>query len=481
MNEALKVVGEILKKDLPRAESEIKELASELVGTDAVLTNVDLDEANSYVKLVYRVSGNKGYVAYVYSINERYGVVDTENLVHIGTDGAIKNIMKLTWSVSDAVPEYGYNPPNADRLDQLYNDLAGKNTNNIGDVDLVTGATNTTTTLVNTLNEALKVVGELLKKDLPRAESEIKEFASELVGGGVQLTDITPDYVCKYIKRIYLVSDNKGYVAYVHSVNERYGNIDTENLVHIGTDGAIKNIMKLTWSVSDAMPEYGYNPPSADRLDQLYNDFNGKNTDNIGDVDLVTGATNTATVLKDSLVEALEKVKYYIENSSDAAKEAALLSRMEKLAPNAKGFEKMSLPENAASTLKALYKVLGFDGYVAYVITSTQYVDVETEALVYINAKGEVANIDLMTWTVGHGIEPGDFAQSLIGKSADELKDVELVTAATVTAGNLRDAVVDAINVIPMNYTPTIIGAVVMALSAVAAVAVIIIKRRKNG
>ena len=481
LNEALKVVGEILKKDLPRAESEIKELASELVGTDAVLTNVDLDEANSYVKLVYRVSGNKGYVAYVYSINERYGVVDTENLVHIGTDGAIKNIMKLTWSVSDAVPEYGYNPPNADRLDQLYNDLAGKNTNNIGDVDLVTGATNTTTTLVNTLNEALKVVGELLKKDLPRAESEIKEFASELVGGGVQLTDITPDYVCKYIKRIYLVSDNKGYVAYVHSVNERYGNIDTENLVHIGTDGAIKNIMKLTWSVSDAMPEYGYNPPSADRLDQLYNDFNGKNTDNIGDVDLVTGATNTATVLKDSLVEALEKVKYYIENSSDAAKEAALLSRMEKLAPNAKGFEKMSLPENAASTLKALYKVLGFDGYVAYVITSTQYVDVETEALVYINAKGEVANIDLMTWTVGHGIEPGDFAQSLIGKSADELKDVELVTAATVTAGNLRDAVVDAINVIPMNYTPTIIGAVVMALSAVAAVAVIIIKRRKNG
>ena len=239
--------------------------------------------------------------------------------------------------------------------------------------------------------------------------------------------------------------------------------------------------MKLTWSVSDPAPEYNYNPPSADRLDQLYNDFAGKNTDNIGDVDLVTGATNTTTVLKNSLVEALEKVNDYIENSSDAAKEIALLAKMEKLAPNAKGFEKMSLPENAASTLKALYKVLGFDGYVAYVITSTQYVDVETEALVYINAKGEVANIELMTWTVGHGIEPGDFAQSLIGKSVNELKDVELVTAATVTAGNLRDAVVDAIKVIPMNYTPMIIGAVVMALSAVTAVAVIIIKRRKNG
>ena len=375
-------------------------------------------------------------------------------------------------------------------ISPLLDRLSGISSDEVTDVDVVTGATISSGYIKSAVSDAFKAIGQNdggenggdeNAEELPKTDEELEALVKSVFGEGVKITNVTPEEKNNFVKRVYCLSENKGYVAYVYSINERYGVVDTENLVHIGTDGAIKNVMKLTWSVSDPAPEYNYNPPSADRLDQLYNDFAGKNTDNIGDVDLVTGATNTTTVLKNSLVEALEKVNDYIENSSDAAKEIALLAKMEKLAPNAKGFEKMSLPENAASTLKALYKVLGFDGYVAYVITSTQYVDVETEALVYINAKGEVANIELMTWTVGHGIEPGDFAQSLIGKSVNELKDVELVTAATVTAGNLRDAVVDAIKVIPMNYTPMIIGAVVMALSAVTAVAVIIIKRRKNG
>jgi len=376
---------------------------------------------------------------------------------------------------------------------------AGITSDEVSDVEHIANATKTSNYIKAAVADAFKVVGfsapstddssddssddsedDSEATELPKTDEELEALVKSFIGEGVEITNVTPEENNNFVKRVYCLSGNKGYVAYVYSINERYGVVDTENLVHIGTDGAIKNIMKLTWSVSDPMPEYGYNPPSADRLDQLYNDFTGKNTDNIGDVDLVTGATNTTTVLKNSLVEALKKVNYYIENSSDTAKEAALLAKMEKLVPNAKCFEKIAIPENAAESLKALYKVIGFDGYVAYVITSTEYVDVETEALVYINAKGAVGNIELITWTVGHGVEPGDFAASLVGKNAKQLADVELVTSATVTAGNLRDAVVDAINSVPKNNTPIIVGVAVAALAVISAITVIIIKRRRR-
>jgi hypothetical protein len=244
-----------------------------------------------------------------------------------------------------------------------------------------------------------------------------------------------------------------------------YVPVATEAVVYLNENCEIVNVNLLSWIVG-----HGVEPGD------FANGFIGKDKNSIGDVDLVTEATGTSSDFRTALEAAVITVA-----DGDSAKETLLVKKMGSLVPSASGFEKLEIPENAASTLKAFYKVLGFDGYVAYVITSTKYVDIETEALVYINAKGAIGNIDLMTWTVGHGIEPGDFAKSLIGKSANELKDVELVTAATVTAGNLRDAVVDAINVIPMDYTPAIIGAVVMALIVIATAAVIIIKRRKNG
>ena len=357
--------GDENAEELPKTDEELEALVKSVFGEGVKITNVTPEEKNNFVKRVYCLSENKGYVAYVYSINERYGVVDTENLVHIGKDNTIKNIIKLTWSVSDPAPEYGYNPPSADRLDQLYNDLAGKNTNNIGDVDLVTGATNTTTTLVNTLNEALKVVGEILKKDLPRAESEIKELASELVGTDAVLTNVDFDGANPYVKIVYRVSGNKGYVAYVYSINERYGVVDTENLVHIGTDGAIKNVMKLTWSVSDPAPEYGYNPPNADRLDQLYNDFAGKNTNNIGDVDLVTGATNTTTTLVNTLNEALKVVGELLKKDLPRA-ESEIKEFASELVGGGVQLTDIT-PDYVCKYVKRIYLVSDNKGYVAYV------------------------------------------------------------------------------------------------------------------
>ena len=108
----------------------------------------------------------KGYVAHVFSISAQYGNVDTENLIHIGNDGTIKNIKKLTWSVSEAVPEWGYIPPSEEALGEFYDGLIGKNSASIEEVDLKTGATNTTVTLVDSIKEALAAVNALNENDV---------------------------------------------------------------------------------------------------------------------------------------------------------------------------------------------------------------------------------------------------------------------------------------------------------------------------
>lgn len=440
------------EETLPKTDEEIKNIAKEMVDSDITLSDVEIDNSPAALKRAYD-AGDNGYFLYVV-VPGAYVPVATEAVVHVDNSGKIVKVNLLSWIV-------GHDVVAGDFADKF----AGKDKENVGKVELVSGATGTASDFRDAVTAALSYIVEKfdLKESLPTSEDEIKAIANEMAGKELTLSDFEVSSAPKTLKKVYSAGAD-GYFLYI-VVPGKYVPVATEAVVYLNESCEIVKVNLLSWIV-------GHGVEPGDFADG----FIGKDKNNIGGVDLVTGATGTASDFRTALETAVITVA-----DGDSAKETLLVKRMNSLVPNASGFEKLEISENAASTLKAFYKVLGFDGYVAYVITSTKYVDVETEALVYINSKGEIGNIDLMTWTVGHGIEPGDFAQSLIGKSADELKDVELVTAATVTAGNLRDAVVDAINVIPMNYTPTIIGAVVMALSAVAAVAVIIIKRRKNG
>ena len=498
LTEALTAVKEIIKNDLPRPESEIESLAAELVGSDATLTNVTPDGTN-YVKRVWRVEGGLGYVVYVVSISERYGTIDTENIVYIGTNGAIKGIKKLTWSVSAANPEWGYNPPSEDDMVEFYNGLVGKNSNSIGEVDLATGATNTTTILVNTITEALTVASDLIKNDLPRPESEIIDLATGLVGKGTSFTDVTPDGT-SYVKKVYRADGGKGYVVYVVSISERYGTIDTENLVYIGTDGTIKAVKKLTWSVSAANPDWGYNPPDEDRLAELYNSFVGKNSETLGEVDLATGATNTTTILVNTLTEALNAVSEILKNDLPRSE-----SEIESLIKEFIGQDVTLTNITPANTslVKRLYSLGEGNGYVAYVVAiSPNYGTVETESLIHIDSHGVIVAMKSVLWKVSDavpewGYNPpsaerveqlySDFA----GKDIDSLDDVDIATGATSTGTRLVECVTEALESVrslvepkpevapTVDNTARIVGIVVVALALLSGVAVIIIRRKR--
>ncbi len=488
------------EETLPKTDGEIIALAEELVGEGAEFTDVT-PENTDLVKRIYKENGGDGYVAYTVSISQ-YGTVDTENLIHIGNNGIIKNIKKLTWAVSDAAPDWGYNPPSEDRMTELYGELVGKSSETIGEVDLKTGATNTTTTLVNSMIEALTAVETLIKNDMPTSEEEVKAMAAELVGEGAEFTDVTPENT-NLVKRIYKENGGKGYVVYTVSISANYGTVDTENLIHIGNDGAIRNIKKLTWAVSDAVPEWGYNPPSEDRMTELYGELVGKSSETIGGVDLKTGATNTTTTLVTSMTEALAAVDVLIRNDMPTSEEEVKAMAEELVG---EGTALTDVTPNDASLVKRLYRAEGDNGYVAYLVAiSPNYGTVETETLVHIDASGKIASVKKITWKVSDAVPewgynpPSEaavdaFFGKLVGKDSKTIGDVDLKTGVTNTTERLIGCITAALENVDSLEKPNggdsdvtarvvgIVGISVIVLGIAAYIAVPkIIKRRKNG
>ena len=297
--EALREVEAFISKDMPTPEEEIKTLAAALANKELDLESLTLEDSE-YLRRLYKDKNRNGYFAYVVVISKNYGTVESEALIHIGNDGKIKGINKLTWKTSDAM--YGYVPPTADAVDAFYSRLNGTDSSSIGGVELVTNATNTSTNVVNSFKEALDAVNAAIKKDMPTSEEDLFALASALVGEEVKLLEVTPKDA-EYLRRLYKDENGNGYLAYVVVISKNYGTVESEALIHIGNDGKIKGINKLTWKTSDAM--YGYVPPTADAVDAFYSRLSGTDSSSIGGVELVTNATNTSTNVVNSFKEAL--------------------------------------------------------------------------------------------------------------------------------------------------------------------------------
>lgn len=96
---------------------------------------------------------------------------------------------------------------------------------------------------------------------------------------------------------------------------------------------------------------------------------------------------------------------------------------------------------NPYVTTRKVYKNAEDNTYVFYVATRTQDTPLETEALVMTDSKGTVLKIDLLTWTVGHGVDyTPEYLNSFIGINRYFTDDVELVSGATGTSDHLVEA-----------------------------------------
>ncbi len=295
---------------------------------------------------------------------------------------------------------------------------------------------------------------------LPKSDNEIQQLVRELTGVS-DIEQVTLWSKPDTLKRLYSVGG--GYAAYI-VVPGAYVPVATEAVVHINSDGDIAGINLLSWVVG-----HGTEPGD------FANGFIGKDTWHIDEVELVSGSTGTSGDFRSAVQETMTTVSALLERSNKK-----LIQLIDELVPGDEVIEPMEKPEGAPASLKALYKIGGMQGSVAYIINPGQYVAVATEALVYFNNSGEVEDIMLLTWSVGHGVEPGDFTLGFIGKKGEELNEVELVTSATITAQDLRTSIYEASAFVPVSYTPMIVGVAVIVLALGAAVAVCVIKRKRR-
>ncbi len=478
------------EETLPKTDDEIIALAKELIGKEVELSDVT-PENTTLVKRMYKASANSGYVAYVVAISPNYGTVETETLIHISNSGKIVNTNKLLWKTSDAM--YGYVPPTEDVVNEFYGKLPGNNSGSIGEVDLVTNATNTATRLMDGIKEALAVADTLIKNDMPTEESRVKELAKELVGKDVELVDVTPDDTT-LVKKMYKAGSD-GYVAYVVVISSNYGTVETETLIHIGNDGKIVKVNKMIWKTSDAM--YGYVPPTEDVVNEFYGRLPGNGSGTIGEVDLVTNATNTSTSLMNGIKEALAVADTLIRNDMPTDE-----SRVKELAKEliGKEVELVDVTPNGTAFVRRIYKA-GSDGYVAYVVAiSPNYGTVETETLIHISNSGKIVNTNKLLWKTSdaiYGYVPptedvvNEFYGKLPGNGSGTIGEVELVTNATNTSTRLMDGIKEALEIADtlieeeaankVDNTSRIVGVTVIVLAIGCAVTFTVIKRKRRG
>ena len=486
IKEALAIAESLIKQDMPTPEEDVITLGKELIGKDVELEDMTPDE-RTYLKRLYKASGNNGYIAYAVVISANYGTVETETLIHISSTGKIVGVKKMVWKTSDAM--YGYVPPTEEVVDEFYGRLPGNGSSSIGEVELVTNATSTSTNLMNAIKESLAAADALIKKDMPTPEEDVITLGKELIGSDVELADVTPEGL-DFVKKIYKAGAGKGYIAYAVVISANYGTVETETLIHISATGKIEGVKKMVWKTSDAM--YGYVPPTEEVVDAFYASLAGNGSATIGDVDLVTNATNTSTNLMNAIKEALTATDAIIAKDLPTA-EADIIALAKQLL--GKDIALVDITPASAEYLKRLYKA--GEEYIAYIVVISQYGTVETETLVHIDDSGKIAGIKKMIWKTSdamYGYVPpteevvNAFYDRLPGNSLGTIDDIELVTNATSTSTRLMDGLKESLtaadadiaaNAKPDN-TARAVGIAVIAVSIVAAAAVTVIKRKRR-
>ena len=382
--------------------AKIEEAVKSALGDDATVTNTE-SAPEEVIEAYEKANGEKLVIVKGAGYAGKGGVgKDVIIAVHVDEDGRVKGITMLADDETHGQDLSGF-----------YDSFVGVEKNGVDGVEIVSGATVTS----NAVKNLVKIAVEFATSgNLPRTEEELLALIKEITGEDAAAVDIkgAPDV----LKALYKVSG--GYVAYTVT-STQYVAVETEGLTWFDNNGKVIKSNLITWTVG-----HGVEPGD------FANGFTDKENEAIGSVELVTGATGTAEHYRDAVKAASDHIVALADPLIKAIKEMTGLDAVK--------VELVDAPE----TLKALYKIEG--GYVAYTITSTQYVAVETEGLTWFDNNGKIIRSTLITWTVGHGVEPGEFANGFEGLESDQIGSVDLVAGATGTAEHYRDAVKSAVN-----------------------------------
>ena len=234
----------------------------------------------------------------------------------------------------------------------------------------------------------------LLTKDKIAENALKKEQASlvEVLPGATLFDEIeAPEGAPSTVKTVYREKGGLGYVLIMIAEKTDYSSGDMTISVGI-SNGKITGAKITSYNESKDVGKNTY--PSK---------FVGKGIEDYDAVEIVSGVTYSSRAFKNAVGDALETEALLKETATAfvGGRNARAASAISAEQTDAKAaIEKMigktvyavALPDGAPDTLKALYAVEG-GGYAAHIIVAGAYVPVATEAVVYVDASGEVRSI----------------------------------------------------------------------------------------
>ena len=295
-----------------REQEKIREALSVVLPGGENFEKIELNE--KYPKEI--ASAYKADIGYVFETNTK-GKEFMKLLCGVDNDG---KIVKLDVISESETPKY-----KNEVFPLVFGDEGRYNGKGSAGLDkvLVTGATLTSDGIYKAVKAALDAftvanggeISEAEPEDTNRREDgEVLELAMSLVPGAVGFTKQELHGEYNHLVSVYRENSGLGYVAYVVVISPNYGTVESEAVIHIGTDGKIKGMNKLVWKTSEAI--YGYEPPTPDKVDAFYDRIPGIDSWTLDDVVLVTNATNTSGRVMDSVREALSEVDFIIREQN---------------------------------------------------------------------------------------------------------------------------------------------------------------------
>ena len=339
--------------------------------------------------------------------------------------------------------------------------------------------------IVAALMGAVNMLTEPVIKD--RNEKAIAESLGKVMPGGQfdGESDALKKDAPETISRVYTEKTGKGTVV-VLVTNKGYTGKNIGFTVGIDTEGKIVG-MQVTQNEESIIPSelkpggsYGSHYVGAGAKDIA---------------ELVTGATVhfTEGAIKSALNDAFVYLGF-AENKPEIPREESEIFALAKelYGEGAENLESYTPTDSVY--VKRVYKERGKDAFVAYAFTYSQYGHPEFEFIIKVDESRKVTAINKIVWKVSDPkpewgyVPPSEeavdaFFESFVGKDASTVSSVEIATGATNTAGRVREAALEAIEITVTEKrgpAPRIIGIVALVLAAGAFVGYERIKRRRT-
>ena len=430
------------------------------------------------VKSIYAENGGKGYLVFLATVNEdRPHETETELVLALDAEFNIVGFEITRWTLSS-----NYKPEiclGSEAVNKLQESINGTNVTNLGtEVDLISGATQTSYRVYNLVTEALdyftaEKVGEY-----------VKEYATAKIEGaeGFELVEIPERRLKKGAKLIYKEKTGKGYAIYFQTATQY--NYDETRFVCI-LDSAFNITDVDVWRWSTGVYE-GATFPNSDAIkEKLAQSLVEANKTTLTDkADLILGATGTSGNVVAAVAEAIDFL--------DTNLEKYILTYANGVITDADGFTALDISGAAlTSGIKRIYKENSGKGYVVYAVTKTQYNPMETEIVFVLNKNMRVVDLDIWFYSTGtyDGMTGSDSAKvDLLENSFDgvtrtnvDLK-VDLISGATGTTNNVKAAVLEAINYLdpPIETNVWQIAAIAVFFASIVAIGVGIYFQRRR-